>query len=240
MKTPARAPLGSRYRGLPLGYRVLTVDRQPYAGFTRAGVVETQPGYYVAAVEQPPAGGWIVWGTEANPNLVEAELLPLPPTVDLAPIREAIGTLARAMERQPAPVVVVDTDQFVAGLLETQQRVTTLIAAEQDRRAGDASALRAELGTIAQQVQALQRLNESAHQFAHLDAAAERFAGMTQLGERLTNAGLGIVDLMALTREFAQLRADITQLHEAAKRDASERQRAIDVIDNLLAIVGPA
>lgn len=245
MITPARARLGRRRSGLALGYRVLDLTRQPVTGQVFTGITEAQPGDYVTVVDAPAAGGFIVWGTRENPAMVEALLPPSPAAPDLAPIREAIGKLARLIESIPAPVVTVDTAPFVEGLHRTRQDVTGLMSAEQARRATDADALRAELATIAQQVIGLQRLNESAHQFAHLDAAASRFAAMTQLGERLTNAGLGIIDLMALAKEFAQLRVDITQLHEAtttaieaAQRDAAERLRTVEVIDNLLSIVG--
>lgn len=230
MRTPARAQLGRRYAGQPIGYRLLTLDRQPYAPFTREGVVEAQPpGSFAAAPEGPAAGGWIVWGTAGNPDIAEAELPPAPPTVDLAPIREALaGLVAQFVEALPAPPApVVDTAPFEAGV----QEVTRTLKSAEKREAS------ARKEAAAQTAAAIQQLAEGLQRLDHLNQAAEEVAALSDaraaLNEALADRPAAL-NWLART-STARMAGSLNQILEAANRQRSTPPEALTLLDDLLA-----
>lgn len=226
MKQPARAQLGRRYAGRPIGYRVLTLARVEAAPFTRAGVVEAQPGHYVTAVEAPPAGGWIVWGT-AGADLIEAELLPAPPVPpDLAPLAEAIDALPAqlaAVVPTPAPVDLAPLTQAIGRL---RGEVVAAEEAQRARRADDAASLGNAIGELREQVAALQGLAQTAAGIAQLTAASGRFVELTEAAARLIAANAGIAELGATVERLAQLSEEMAHAHREILIEAHGVQQA--------------
>jgi hypothetical protein len=232
MRTPARAQLGRRYAGQAIGYHITTLDGALYAPFTRAGVREAQPGHYVAAVDAPPAGGWIVWGTAGNPAIAEAELPAQPPALDLTPIREALAYLesqfAEALRTLPAPVVTVDTAAFDGTVAGLRADLRTLAEAEQQQRA-------AALATVGEGVA---ELRERVRTGEGLSEAIDRFNAATALAGRLIAASGGITDLAVIVERLDRLREEMATEHAQTLRErqtiAGHRQ-AFATLDQFLA-----
>lgn len=232
MRTPARAQLGRRYAGQPIGYRVLSLDGKTVAPFTRAGVRESLPGHYTAVVEGPDKGGWIVWGTAGNPSIAEAELAPAPPSLDLTQLAEALPT-------PPAP----DLAPIREAIRRLRDEQIELAGNERAQRASELDALRAQLAGTVERLTKLDRLNESATQLEHLDGAARQFNELSHLAERLTSAGLSVIDISMIASEIAMLRGQVERMTEVAatsldatRREAADRLRTLEEFDALLGV----
>lgn len=233
MITPARALLGRRYAGQKIGYRVLSLDRSPVTGFTTAGVVESAPGHFAAAVNGPAAGGWIVWGTAGNPYIAEAALPPAPPTVDLSPIREALDAMsARLIESIKPPPVIVDTSAFDHTIAVLSADLLAAYEAERAQRVEAVTAMVADVADLRERVRLLDGLNHAAEGVDQLSEAAGRFNDATEIAARFVKASGGIADLGVLIERLTILRDEMTKAHDAG--------RAILILDNLLSKLEPA
>jgi hypothetical protein len=123
-RVPADARLGRTNANKVIGYRIIHLDRSLFASWTAAQET-TIPGHYTAVggVAAPDAGGYIVWGTEAE-DLAETGIEPVQPDA-MPAILERIAAMLdslserilRAVSLIPGSVLVeTDTTQLDAAI----------------------------------------------------------------------------------------------------------------------------
>ena len=130
------AILGRSNAGKPIGYSVLTLNREPYAAFTTDNVLETAPGRYVAVggVNVPDTGAFVVWGL-ANRSIAEDVIQPAPIEMMAAFTRRMSDQFNQAVTRLlgaiPAPVVQMQTSHFDNIVAQLRQDLDTVAQRQQ-------------------------------------------------------------------------------------------------------------
>lgn len=237
---PARAALPPRYTGLALGYRVLNLDGAEVTPFTTDGVIETAPGHYWVAggIDGPSLGGLIVWGTKERPNLVQAEIAPLPPVIDPTPAIAALGDrIAELIASLPQPVAIaeIDTDGLQEAIAGIRGQIDAL--AQND----DATAPVLErLETLRAAIVGDERFEAMRQQMATIGEAIAAIeppvittyppADLSPIAERLVVLGADLARVEALVQPQAPAPPDVSgeiaaleQLLEAAAANHKER-----------------
>lgn len=226
MIVPARAPLPSRYAGLPMGYRVLDLSGAEVIPFTRDGVIETAPGHYWVAggIDAPSAGGLIIWGTAEQPTIAQAEIEPAPPTIDPRPAIAALGDrIETLLATMPAPVAITEID--TGGLREAIASVGRQIDAMAQK---DATApILASLQEMRQTMAEDQRLDEVSRQIAGIREAIGAI-------EPPTITTYPPVDLAPLIERLIVTEATLARVEALAQPPAPDAEGEIAVLEQLL------
>lgn len=234
MIIPANARLGRTHDNEPIGYQVLTPNRDVFAPWTAAA--RTAPGWWAAGgVQVPDAGGFIAWGLEGQPAIAEEAI---PPTPDWAgPMAQINRANAALLERirqllPPPPPVVVDTARFDQAVAQIQSDAHAAHDSYNQRIVVVAEALNDLQGIVS----SLTILNDGANQIIALAEMQRRLNGI--LGE--PTPGLRAVTEMSvspLVTAIDALRADMgafTERVSEGKEVEAKRQRLVGAVDKLL------
>ena len=205
----AACKLNKRYWGLPLGYRVLNLDRTEYSPFTLKGVLESAPGYYtvVGGVEAPSAGGCIIWG-EIDRDLLEWPIEPRQETPDPSDQIAALAAAVRDLANRP---VLALPDSYVLS-------PDSLTAIRQQFGEALASVDIATLSSIVHQLYALrgQQIQVYAEQTANLTVAGARISEQAEQLQKLSEHQNSVND---------SLLAASSELWEVAGRFSEQRSQ---------------
>lgn len=142
---PATAVLGPGKTGLPIGLRVLDIDRVQYSAFSTTGVAETgTAGTYSKAggAVVPDAGGYIVWGVSGT-DYAEATVDSTSANVTYSAGVALAGRLAEVTDlpaASPSASVIADAvlDEVVEGTL-TLRKIMRLTLAKLANKASGGS-----------------------------------------------------------------------------------------------------
>lgn len=230
MIVPGAAQLLPRYAGVNIGYRVLTTSRASHTSFTRAGVVEVLPAYFVVrgGVSVPDAGGFIAWGAGMGDTIIEETIQPAAPDYT-GPVRDDFAERFYQMEEAFA----MWSEQLRGHVSsEVQKALSALAELKNVRDAVNQSkvelidAMRADLSEISEKL---------SPQNAHLQYMAELVsrleesqAGELDLDNRLTSVLRNIGNIQLAIGEtdnrIAELGQQVARLEESDGAAVDHRQ----------------
>lgn len=173
------AILGRANAGKPIGYKVLTIKREPFAEFTRENVLETSPGRFapVGGVNVPNEGAFVAWGLPGGPFWEDA-IQPAPAEVVNAVTRRMSDLLGsfyerfvRAIPAPLAPIVQMETATFEQHVAELRAELTELarqMLTGDSARTQSVAELQAQVETAVEHITSLRSLNNTARTMGQL------------------------------------------------------------------------
>lgn len=230
MKVPAAAQLLPRYARASIGYRVLTTGRATFSDYTRSGVVEERPAFYVVrgGADVPDGGGFIAWGTGVGNTIAEESVAPAAPDhtepirADIAERFDHLGEMFAAQLREMHSSVVTETEKALEAIIELGKMRNELNQAKSELN----EALRASVSEISEK---LSPQNANMQYIAELITRLEESqGGELDLDNRLSGILKSIGNVrMALgetDNRIASIGHQMARLEESGKSDIDQRQ----------------
>lgn len=246
MLVAADALLGRNRDTLPIGYRVLSLDRETtVAPFTRERVIRTLPGKWAVQgpVFVPDTGGVIVWGTERE-DIADEMFGPAPAdmtNVLLQRFRAALGDYLQLFVRAvPAPVVQMDTKHFDSTLATVQTAVAHLVqsfASSDQAHQMQVAEMQQQVDTLASGITNLRSLNNAARAIEAMKAIEESLANaFGRQAPVVQMIGAGNMEQVAQMLERQAQTIERIQESIQSERPAKEQlRRGLAVMDSVIA-----